>query len=226
MPNFGFLPVVAGDGWEMERDEVGFGGVGLGEEGLEGLEGSNLAVRIRYLRFFNFVGRFEKAWDIFKYDSGLRMLIGVGKSGFMGAYLLLESLTILDMMGVYTSPWAEFLLVEGNKFWFYALVVSIFGEFYELWYICFSSSQPAATSKSRTSEKSSTASSKEKSKRQWEKRSKIKHSVLRIVADAADLFVPGAVTGWIPTDPGVVGIATMISTVLSSRDLWERAGRR
>jgi hypothetical protein len=130
------------------------------------------------------------------------------------------------MMGVWTSPWAEFLMVEGNKFWFYALIVSIFGELYELWYVCFSGSQPAATTKSRTSEKSSTASSKEKTKRQWEKRSKIKGIALRIVADATDLFVPGAVTGWIPMDPGVVGIATMVSTVLSSRDLWERAGRR
>ncbi|KAM3088066.1 hypothetical protein ACMFMG_002125 [Clarireedia jacksonii] len=154
------------------------------------------------------------------------MLIGVGKSGFLGAYLLLESLTILDMMGVCSTPWADFLVVESNKFWFYALVVSIVGELYELWYICFGNSQPASTTKSRTSEKSSAASSKEKTKRSWEKRSKIKGIALRIVTDATDLLVPGAVTGWIPTDPGVVGIATMISTVLSSRDLWERAGRR
>ncbi|TEY69538.1 hypothetical protein BOTCAL_0114g00310 [Botryotinia calthae] len=42
--------------------------------------------------------------------------------------------------------------------------------------------------------------------------------------NTADLFLPGAVTGWIASDRGVVGVATVISTVLGSRDIWRRVG--
>jgi len=44
----------------------------------------------------------------------------------------------------------------------------------------------------------------------------------RLVSDGFDLFVPGFVTGWIPTPPTFVGFATIISTVLSSKDIWDR----
>jgi hypothetical protein len=44
----------------------------------------------------------------------------------------------------------------------------------------------------------------------------------RLVSDGFDLFVPGSVTGWIPTPPAFVGFATIISTVLSSKDIWDR----
>jgi len=44
----------------------------------------------------------------------------------------------------------------------------------------------------------------------------------RLVSDGFDLFVPGSVTGWISTPPAFVGFATIISTVLSSKDIWDR----
>ena len=44
----------------------------------------------------------------------------------------------------------------------------------------------------------------------------------RLISDAFDLFVPGSVTGWIQTPPAFVGFATIISTVLSSKDIWDR----
>jgi hypothetical protein len=42
------------------------------------------------------------------------------------------------------------------------------------------------------------------------------------VSDGFDLFVPGSVTGWLPTPPAFVAFATIISTVLSSKDIWDR----
>ena len=44
----------------------------------------------------------------------------------------------------------------------------------------------------------------------------------RLVSDGFDLFVPGSVTGWLPTPPAFVAFATIISTVLSSKDIWDR----
>jgi hypothetical protein len=47
-----------------------------------------------------------------------------------------------------------------------------------------------------------------------------------IVTDASDLFLPGAVTGWLATGPVTVGVATVVSTVLSSKDIWDKYGRK
>lgn len=40
-------------------------------------------------------------------------------------YLILESSTILDTMGVYPVSWAGWVFVEAMKFWFYALCMSM-----------------------------------------------------------------------------------------------------
>ncbi|RAL68679.1 hypothetical protein DID88_007387 [Monilinia fructigena] len=94
-----------------------------------------VAVGRRYMRFFRFIENFSKAWDSLCNEDGLKMLTGVGKSGFMGAYLGLESLTILDMMGICSTPWSSICILEGNKFWFYSLCISIFGGFVDLFEI-------------------------------------------------------------------------------------------
>jgi hypothetical protein len=51
----------------------------------------------RYLRFFRFIDAFLKAWTCFLTTSGLELLLGVGKFGFLGGYLLLESATIVSL---------------------------------------------------------------------------------------------------------------------------------
>jgi hypothetical protein len=43
--------------------------------------------------------------------------------------------------------------------------------------------------------------------------------------DACDLLIPGAITGWAPTSPAIVGAATVISTVLGSEEIWVRVQR-
>ena len=47
----------------------------------------------------------------------------------------------------------------------------------------------------------------------------------RLVADVCDLPVPGTVIGWIPVDPGAVGLLMVVSTYLTGLDAWERCGR-
>lgn len=39
------------------------------------------------MRFFRFIKNFSKAWDSLLNEDGMKMMINVGKSGFMGAYL-------------------------------------------------------------------------------------------------------------------------------------------
>jgi hypothetical protein len=49
--------------------------------------------------------------------------------------------------------------------------------------------------------------------------------VRRLVADVMDLSVPGSVVGWIPLDPGTVGLLMLGSTVLTGMEVWERCGK-
>jgi hypothetical protein len=53
------------------------------------------------------------------------------------------------------------------------------------------------------------------------KENRLRGAKRRLISDGFDLFVPGSVTGWVPASPAVVGFATIISTVLSSKEIWD-----
>ncbi|KAK1993341.1 AoPex11B, partial [Colletotrichum falcatum] len=46
----------------------------------------------------------------------------------------------------------------------------------------------------------------------------------KVVTDSLDCFIPGAVLGWVNVQPGTVGVAMLITTFLTGRDIWERCG--
>jgi len=128
----------------------------------------------------------------------------------MGGYLFLESLTILDTMGAWPVPWAEVCLLEGNKFWFYSLVCSILLGVLQLY-------AKVGVAKDGSNEKP-----KEKKTNGQARKKHLVGIKRRIVADSFDLFIPGFVTGWIATTHAFVGLAGAVSTVLSSKDIWDR----
>lgn len=47
--------------------------------------------------------------------------------------------------------------------------------------------------------------------------------VKQIVADSFDLLIPGTIVGWIAASPVQVGLATIISTVVTAQDIWIKA---
>jgi len=110
---------------------------------------------------------------------------------------------------VWPVPWAEACLVEGNKFWFYSLVCSILLGAVQL-------SAGAGEAKAANSERSKV---KKGVKAQQKNLGEIRS---RLVADSFDLFIPGFVTGWLVTTHAFVGFAGAVSTVLSSKDIWDR----
>ncbi|KAF7929785.1 hypothetical protein EAE99_004689 [Botrytis elliptica] len=191
-----------------------------------------LAVGRRYMRFFRFIKNFSKAWDSLLNEDGMRMLINVGKSGFMGAYLGLESLTILDIMGVCNTPWSSTCALEGNKFWFYSLSISIFGGLWDLYHLVVNNDTTPKLNPQEnmhdpdlaTKTVDSTQIIEERPGKNKKKEKFKTEILLKIIENAADLFQPGAGTGWIVSDRGIVGVMTVISTVLSSRDIWRRVG--
>jgi hypothetical protein len=103
-------------------------------------------------------------------------------------------------------------MVTGNSLWFFALICSIIWGVLLLFGV-------GEVDENRRDEKNS----KKRAKNAKEDReNRLRGVMRRLVSDGFDLFVPGSVTGWIPTPPAFVGFATIISTILSSKDIWDR----
>ncbi|THV54785.1 hypothetical protein BGAL_0020g00390 [Botrytis galanthina] len=146
---------------------------------------------------------------------------------------IVESLTILDIMGVCNTPWSSTCTLEGNKFWFYSLSISIFGGLWDLYHLLANNDTTLKPNSQENTHDSDLATkpvdvtqiiAEQPGKN---KKGKIKTEIwLKIIENAADLFQPGAGTGWIVSDRGVVGVMTVVSTLLSSRDIWKRVGER
>jgi hypothetical protein len=113
-------------------------------------------------------------------------------------------------MGVWPSPWAEACLVEGNKFWFYSLVCSILLGALQL------------NSASGEVEGQSSERSKGKTHGVLVHKKDLAGVRRRMVADCFDLFLPGFVTGLLVTTQAFVGFAGAVSTVLTSKDIWDK----
>lgn len=46
----------------------------------------------------------------------------------------------------------------------------------------------------------------------------------RVIADSLDCLIPGTILGWVNVQPGTAGVAMLITTYLTSKDIWERCG--
>ncbi|KAH8803587.1 hypothetical protein F5884DRAFT_888965 [Xylogone sp. PMI_703] len=161
------------------------------------------------------------------------------ESSCLGIYLLLESSTMvwtfflftiiilyahthiysrmqLHDMDVWPVAWYMPVLLEGNKFWFYAICTSIFRS---IWKLLFAS--PAA--QNTTQKNNSEGDEKKKEPEESSPSSPSTVTLLRrIIVDCCDLTLPASFLGWIvPGDLGV-GAAMVVSTVLAWPDVWSR----
>ncbi|KUJ17167.1 uncharacterized protein LY89DRAFT_718826 [Mollisia scopiformis] len=189
-----------------------------------------LALGRRYLRIVKFVDAFQLSLAVFESGNGndngkrgfvvLRTTLEAGKWSCLGMFLGLESLTILDTMGVYRTAWAAPLFVEAMKFWFYSISLSIVLSLVELWGLYSSPTSSMIALVPEGKEKIDRVKEKEMEKREWkQKRGKI---VKNIVTDSCDLVIPGSVTGWLLVSSRNVGFCSVVSTVLAGRDVWAR----
>jgi len=103
-------------------------------------------------------------------------------------------------------------MVTGNSLWFFALLCSIIWGVFLLFGV-------GEVDENRRDEKNA---KKKANNTKEERGNRLLGVKRRLVSDGFDLFVPGSVTGWVRTPPAFVGFATIISTVLSSKDIWDR----
>ena len=114
----------------------------------------------------------------------------------------------MDAMEIWSTTWAPTLLLEANKFWFYSLLFSLASCLLQLYRLRFLSTPAGATARSKA----------ESNVLPWP-------LVRQILTDACDLIIPGSITGWARTSPAIVGLATVISTLLASGEIWYRVQR-
>jgi hypothetical protein len=117
-------------------------------------------------------------------------------------------------MGVRTTPWTQQCMVEANRFWFYSLLFSIILGGMQL----FSEDEQVAG----PGVKNKLTSEKRPVNAKTETRVSRRVIVRRLVTDGFDLFIPGSITGWIRTSPAFVGFASLVSTLLASKEIWDR----
>ena len=123
-------------------------------------------------------------------------------------------------------------MLEANRLWFYSLIASISKAGLDLWNLRAGEEEAEVPQSKKGKKKSTEVIVKGESRGEMLKR--------RLVADCFDLMIPGHATGWIPSSLAIVGesnclilvkeeltcyylgFASAISTVLSSRDIWDR----
>ncbi|KAL3444674.1 peroxisomal biogenesis factor 11 [Aspergillus insuetus] len=173
-----------------------------------------LALGRRYFRLLDFYGCFERAHALMASGSSSRGMIlrtmEMAEYTFLGMYLLLENLTILHDMNVYHVSWYRPLLTEANKFWFYALILSIARATWELLFTSSASSpSPSKSEKDKGKGKAPVTAGRTKSA-----------LVKKIVIDTCDLTLPGSFIGWVPVTGLQIGVAMVVSTLLAGHGVW------
>ncbi|TVY83272.1 Peroxisomal membrane protein PMP27 [Lachnellula suecica] len=170
----------------------------------------------RYFRFFKFLDCFSKGYEAFYNADGIGGILLVGKWTCLGGYMLLESSTILDVLGVWPAPWAQLCVIEGHRFWFYSLLFSIGWCMMQLFAADGNDTPVVEKSVGPSAEKRPTAVIRKK-----EQIIARRVLVRRLLTDVFDLFIPGHVTGWIVTALATVGLASIVSTLLASKEIWD-----
>lgn len=130
----------------------------------------------------------------------------------------------LDAMGVYSTSWASGLLLEANRFWFYSLCFSLVLAVLQLSQLYFETPIPEGEEKiSRNGKSINVVESDKKDSVEVKKwRFRRERIVKKALTDACDILIPGSMLGWVLVSSGTVGMATVVSTVLASGDIWDR----
>lgn len=114
-------------------------------------------------------------------------------------------------MQLWSVPWYSSVLVEANKFWFYAICASIVRT---LALLLFSSKPKRVTG------------GKGKKKRAEVQPAKTSPSstklLLKLIADSIDLTLPASFIGWVTLSDLTIGSGMLVSTILVWPDMWAK----
>ncbi|KAG5300175.1 peroxin 11B [Histoplasma capsulatum G186AR] len=196
----------------------------------------NLALSRRYFRYFQFIDCFERAWAILSGQdpaSGRGYVVrtmAVGEWSCLGGYLLLEAFTILDALNIHPTQWAEQVLLESYRFWFYSMV---FASVRILWQLLVPPSPPEGQEAklvnvkqedekgdSKVGNKKSFAGASDETVAGSNADMNTVHLLTELVILGCDILIPVQALGWLNVDDVTVGSAAVLSTLLMGKDKW------
>ncbi|KAM3485082.1 hypothetical protein MY8738_001550 [Beauveria namnaoensis] len=108
----------------------------------------------------------------------------------------------LHDMQIHVVPWYAPVLVEANKFWFYAITASILRTIAQRIGLFHSTRTPFSKRRLQLPPPPP-----------WR----------RLVVDALDLALPASFVGWVVMDDVTIGCLMTLSTILAWRDVWGKA---
>lgn len=110
---------------------------------------------------------------------------------------------------------------EANTFWFYALAFSIAGAMYALLFSSPAKPLPENTAtKEKATPKPDQGKTKAASPAGTAETGNFK-LVRQIVAESCDLLLPATLLGWMRTGDLIVGLTMVLSTLLTSMEIWK-----
>lgn len=124
----------------------------------------------------------------------------------------------LHDMDIWLVPWYTPVLMEANKLWLYAIILSLTRTFWRL--LSGSNTQSKAPKvEPGIDEKEATSDLAP------EPAPTTAHLLKRLVVDGCDLMLPASFLGWVPLRDFGVGVAMVVSSVLAWPDLWATTQR-
>lgn len=107
-------------------------------------------------------------------------------------------------------------MIEANKFWFYAICLSIARNIGKLFF------RPAVPNKIQSSQ----VAEEKRGRSQKPSPSKAEPStsslVKQLVIDSCDLTLPASFIGWVSLGNVGIGMAMVVSTLLAGQQLWSK----
>ncbi|KAJ4421368.1 hypothetical protein N0V85_000241 [Neurospora sp. IMI 360204] len=215
---------------------------------------SKLSQGRRFFRLFRFLESFHSASTLYyqtSSDRDVEAWLDIMSKSFNGMYNLFEALGFFAALGVPgLDPWGaevnRFLHVEGQRFWLFALVCGVVAGVVRLVNDRDQAGVDGAGDAAETEkEKEKQTGTKEEDEHgnqlkeeerqravleQKEQRNAIRKDRFmriqrRVMADLLDLAQPGAVVGWLPDWPGMIGLMMVGSTWLTGVEVWEKCAR-
>ncbi|OTB13317.1 hypothetical protein K445DRAFT_320166 [Daldinia sp. EC12] len=210
-----------------------------------------LALARRFFRLFRFLDSFNAAQKLssklsaaqdnsnnnkkgaavpYGFVARVHPWIDVFAKTFMGMYLLLEASTIVDALqvpglAIWTVERERTISLEAQRFWLFSLVCSAVYNVLEISFTLSAAAPPSSTGKGASSEKKTASQEKRKLEQKREFTTKVYKLGRGATASLLDIVLPGTTVGWVKAEPGTVGLAMFVTTILTMMDVWERCGR-
>jgi hypothetical protein len=165
-------------------------------------------------------------------------------------YLLLEAVAIVDALqidglAVWTPAIERTIAVEAQRFWLFSLVCGVVGGLLRMLKVYLYTPLPSIKNTGEELEEDKIVTvwadfdvrreqqrlkrlflRRKRSRVLWirEMRAKMRGLGRCVLACSIDVLLPGSAIGWIDVSSGTVGVAMLITTVLTGLDVWERCG--